>query len=133
MYAINLIMSTGTYKNRLGMDIAKIVKTGEGIEGESLKIGVAYPQTDSEGDLIAVKEIGLATQEISAMTTCWHMTTLLGLSMRVGSLNYGARIRMKTHFTAPFTMFGYLAGVTQKIELVTGVIISAPRGKQHLR
>ena len=82
-----------------------------------MKIGVVYPQTELEGNPIAVKEIGLATEDL-AMTTCWHMTTLLGLSMRVGSLNYGAHIRMKTHFTVLSRCLAILPGLHRRSSLL---------------
>ena len=109
------------------MDIgAKIVKTGEGIKGELMKIGVVYPQTELEGDPIAVKEIGLATEDLG-------YDHPLAYDHVVGAIHEDREPELwgpytnEDPFHCPFTMFSYLAATTQKIELVTGVIILPQR------
>ena len=64
-----------------------------------MKIGVVYPQTELEGDPIAVKEIGLATEDLG-------YDHLLAYDHVVGAIHEDREpelwgpIRMKTHFTA---------------------------------
>ena len=91
-----------------------------------MKIGVVYPQTELKGDPIAVKEIGLATENLG-------YDHLLAYDHVVGATHDDREPELwgpytnEDPFHCPFTMFSYLAGVTQNIELVTGVIILPQR------
>ena len=91
-----------------------------------MKIGVVYPQTELEGDPIAVKEIGLATEDLG-------YDHLLAYDHVVGAIHEDREPELwgpytnEDPFHCPFTMFSYLAGITQKIEFVTGVIILPQR------
>ena len=91
-----------------------------------MKIGVVYPQTELEGNPIAVKEIGLATEDLG-------YDHLLVYDHVVGAIHEDREPKLwgpytnEDPFHCPFTMFSYLAGITQKIEFVTGVIILPQR------
>ncbi|MBT95886.1 MAG: LLM class F420-dependent oxidoreductase [Acidimicrobiaceae bacterium] len=91
-----------------------------------MKIGVVYPQTELQGDPIAVKEIGLATEDLG-------YDHLLAYDHVVGAIHADRQPELwgpytnEDTFHCPFTMFSYLAGITEKIELVTGVIILPQR------
>ena len=91
-----------------------------------MKIGVVYPQTELEGNPIAVKEIGLATEDLG-------YDHLLAYDHVVGAIHEDREPELwgpytnEDPFHCPFTMFSYLAGITQKIEFVTGVIILPQR------
>ena len=90
-----------------------------------MKIGVIYPQTELQGDPEAVRRIGLAVEELG-------FDHLLAYDHVLG--DYHGRDPAPTGpytdrhpFHDPFVMFGYLAGITRRIELVTGVIILPQR------
>ena len=90
-----------------------------------MKIGVVYPQIELGGDPIAVREIGLATEALG-------YDHLLAYDHVVGATHdrkpeLWGPYTDKDPFHDPFVMFGYLAGITEKIELVTGVLILPQR------
>ena len=91
-----------------------------------MKLGVVYPQTELEGDPLAVKEIGLATEDLG-------FDHLLAYDHVVGATHADREPKLwgpytdEDPFHCPFTMFSYLAAITEKIELVTGVIILPQR------
>ena len=90
-----------------------------------MKIGLIYPQTELQGDPAAVRKIGLAAEEIG-----YHH--LLAYDHVLGAHHErqpppSGPYTDKHPFHDPFVMFGYLAGITQRIELVTGVIILPQR------
>jgi probable F420-dependent oxidoreductase len=90
-----------------------------------MKIGVVYPQIELGGDPQAVRRIGLATEALG-------YDHLLAYDHVVGATHdrepklWGPYTN-NDPFHDPFVMFGYLAGITEKIELVTGVLILPQR------
>ena len=91
-----------------------------------MKIGVVYPQIELGGDPDAVRRIGLATEELG-------YDHLLMYDHVVGALHEGRDPKLWGPYTEqdpfhdPFVALGYLAGLTKKIELVTGVLILPQR------
>lgn len=90
-----------------------------------MKVGVIYPQNELRGDPEAVGRIGLATEELG-----YHF--LLAYDHVVGAPHdrepkLQGPYTDKDPFHDPFVMFGYLAAITRRIELVTGVIILPQR------
>jgi probable F420-dependent oxidoreductase len=91
-----------------------------------MKVGIVYPQTESRGDPSAVRRIGLATEELG-------FNHLLAYDHVVGAVHADREPKLWGPYTEldpfhdPFVMFGYLAGITERIELVTGVIILPQR------
>lgn len=90
-----------------------------------MKIGLIYPQTELQGDPVAVRTIGLATEEIG-------YDHLLAYDHVVGAYHGRDPVPSgpytdKHPFHDPLVMFAYLAGITRRIELVTGVIILPQR------
>jgi len=90
-----------------------------------VKIGVIYPQTELQGDPEAVRRIGLAAEEIGYDHLLAYDHVLGAHRDREPPLS--GPYSDKHPFHDPFVMFGYLAGITQRIELVTGVIILPQR------
>jgi probable F420-dependent oxidoreductase len=90
-----------------------------------MKIGVIYPQTDLQGDPEAVRRIGLAVEELGFDHLLAYDHVLGASHDREPALN--GPYTDKHPFHDPFVMFGYLAGITRRIELVTGVIILPQR------
>lgn len=90
-----------------------------------MKVGVIYPQTELQGDPDAVRRIGLAAEELG-----YHH--LLAYDHVLGAHHdrdpKPAGPYTDQHpFHDPFVMFGHLAAITRRIELVTGVIILPQR------
>jgi len=91
-----------------------------------MKLGAVYPQTELRGDPEAVRRIGLAVEQHG-------FDHLLAYDHVVGAIKadrakplYGPYDH--THpFHDPFVMFAYLAGITERIEFATGVLILPQR------
>lgn len=90
-----------------------------------MKIGVIYPQNELNGDPDAVRRIGLATEELGFD----HLLTydhVLGATHDREPKLWGPYTE-KHPFHDPFVMFAYLAGITRRIELVSGILILPQR------
>tara|TARA_B100000131_G_scaffold319536_1_gene365653 strand:- start:28 stop:885 length:858 start_codon:yes stop_codon:yes gene_type:complete len=91
-----------------------------------MEIGVVYPQTELNGDPEAVRAIGLATEELG-------YDYLLAYDHVVGADHAERDPELwgpytdKDPFHCPFTMFSYLAAITERIEFASGVIILPQR------
>jgi probable F420-dependent oxidoreductase len=92
-----------------------------------MKIGAVYPQIELGGDPAALDRIGRAVEALG-------FDHLLMYDHVVGAVHENRDPPLlngpytDAHpFHDPFTSFAYLAGVTQRIELVTGVIILPQR------
>lgn len=90
-----------------------------------MKIGVIYPQTELRGDPEAVRRIGLATEELGFDHLLAYDHVLGAHHDRVPPL--AGPYTDQHPFHDPLVMFAYLAGITRRIELVTGVIILPQR------
>jgi probable F420-dependent oxidoreductase len=90
-----------------------------------MKIGVIYPQTELQGDPQAVRRIGLATEELGFDHLLVYDHVLGATHDREPKLN--GPYTDKHPFHDPFVMFAYLAALTQRIELVTGILILPQR------
>jgi probable F420-dependent oxidoreductase len=100
---------------------------GEGLDalGHSMRIGVVFPQTELDGDALAVRAYGQRVEELG-------FTHLLAYDHVVGAdpevhEGWAGPYDIHTTFHEPLVMFGYLAAVTTTLELVTGVIILPQR------
>ena len=91
-----------------------------------MKIGVTYPQTELEGDPIAVRDFGQAVEDLG-------YDSLLAYDHVVGASHADREPALWGPYTesdpfhCPLMMFSYLAGITERIEFVTGVIILPQR------
>jgi probable F420-dependent oxidoreductase len=91
-----------------------------------MKIGIVYPQIELRGDPDAVRRIGLAVEELG-------FDHILFYDHVVGAVHEGREPKLWGPYTEadpfhdPFVAFGYLAGITQRIELVCGVLILPQR------
>ena len=90
-----------------------------------MRYGVVFPQTEIGKDPAAIRDFAQAAEELG-----YHH--LLAYDHVVGA-NPASRpgwrppYTYKDTFHEPFVLFGYLAGLTKRIELVTGVIILPQR------
>ncbi len=90
-----------------------------------MKLGVVFPQTEITSDPAAVKEYAQAAESLG-------YNHLLAFDHVLGANadsrpGWSGAYRHTDQFHEPFVLFGYLAGVTERIELVTGVIILPQR------
>ena len=90
-----------------------------------MKLGVIFPQTEISADPGAIREYVQAVEEMG-------FAHLLVFDHVLGAdpAHYQGWRGVYTHkdmFHEPFVLFGYLAGVTQRLELVTGIIILPQR------
>ncbi len=90
-----------------------------------MKIGVIYPQTELYGDPAAVHRIGLATEELGYDHLLTYDHVLGATHDREPKLS--GPYTDKHPFHDPFVMFAYLAAITKRIELVTGILILPQR------
>jgi probable F420-dependent oxidoreductase len=91
-----------------------------------MKIGAVYPQTELRGDPEAVRRIGLAVEALG-------FDYLLAYDHVVGAVHADREPKLwgpyteRDPFHDPFVMFAYLAGMTERIEFATGVLILPQR------
>ncbi len=90
-----------------------------------MKIGVIYPQKELNGDPLAVGRIGLATEQLGFDHLVLYDHVLGASHDREPRLT--GPYTEKDPFHDPFVLFGYLAAITQRIELVTGILILPQR------
>jgi probable F420-dependent oxidoreductase len=90
-----------------------------------MKIGVIYPQTELKGDPAAVQRIGLATEALGYQHLLTYDHVLGATHDREPKLT--GPYTEKEPFHDPFVMFAYLAAITSRIELVTGILILPQR------
>ncbi len=90
-----------------------------------MQIGVVFPQTEIGSDPAAVRDYAQAAEDLgySHILAYDHV---LGAS-RDARPGWRGPYDHSSQFHEPFVLFGYLAGVTQRIELVTGIIILPQR------
>jgi probable F420-dependent oxidoreductase len=89
-----------------------------------VQVGVTFPQSEIGADPKAIRDYAQAAEELGYE----HLLAydhVLGAdpSMREGWRGY----THETMFHEPLTLFGYLAAVTQRLELVSGVIVLPQR------
>jgi probable F420-dependent oxidoreductase len=95
-------------------------------KGIFMKIGAVYPQIELHGDPQALDQIGRSVESLS-------YDHLLMFDHVVGAAHENRNPPLwgpytdKDPFHDPMVAFGYLAGITQRIELVTGVLILPQR------
>jgi probable F420-dependent oxidoreductase len=90
-----------------------------------MRVGVVFPQTESGVDPIAIRDYAQAAEEMGYQ----HLVTydhVLGASTSTRP-NWTGPYTSETLFHEPFVLFGYLAGVTRTLELVTGILILPQR------
>jgi probable F420-dependent oxidoreductase len=91
-----------------------------------LAIGVVYPQTELHGDPEAVRRIGRAVEDLG-------FDHLSAYDHVLGAVHADRHPPLTGPYTEhdpfhdPFVMFAYLAGITERIGFVTGVLILPQR------
>ena len=90
-----------------------------------MRIGVVFPQTEIGDDPIAIRDYAQAAEQLGYQHLLIY-DHVLGAST-ANRPGWRGPYTSDTLFHEPFVLFGYLAGLTKRIELVTGVIILPQR------
>ena len=90
-----------------------------------MKLGVIYPQTELKGDPLAVRRIGLEVEALGFDSLVAYDHVLGASHDREPWLN--GPYTEHHPFHDPLVMFGYLAAITSRITLTTGVLILPQR------
>src|SRR5919201_1890488 len=90
-----------------------------------MRIGVVFPQTEITADPIAVRDYAQAAEALG-------YTHLLAFDHVVGAdtthyRDWRGPYTYRSLFHEPLVLFGYLAGLTQRLEFVSGVLILPQR------
>ena len=90
-----------------------------------MKLGVVYPQTELGPDPATLREYAQAVEEMGYA----HLVVFDHVVGADPAQHEGFRgpYTQKSLFHEPFVMFGYLAAVTKRLELVTSIIILPQR------
>ncbi len=91
-----------------------------------MKIGVVYPQTELGGDPAAVRRIGKAVEDLG-FDYLLAYDHVLGAEHADRTPPLPGPYTERDPFHDPFVMFGYLAGITERIEFATGVLVLPQR------
>lgn len=89
-----------------------------------MRLGVTFPQTEIGTDPTAIRDFAQAAEALGYD----HLVTydhVLGADVSARSQWLGYTLADMFH--EPFVLFGYLAGCTRRIELVTGILILPQR------
>ncbi|HXG53205.1 MAG TPA: LLM class F420-dependent oxidoreductase [candidate division Zixibacteria bacterium] len=90
-----------------------------------MRYGVVFPQTEIGADPIAIRDFAQAAESLGYDHILAYDHVLgANLTSRPG---WNPPYSYRDMFHEPFVLFGYLAGLTKRIELVTGVLILPQR------
>jgi probable F420-dependent oxidoreductase len=90
-----------------------------------MRIGAIFPQTEIGSDPAAIRDYAQAVEEMG-YTHILVYDHVVGASTATRP-NWQGPYTSETTFQEPFVLFGYLAALTSRIELTTGVIILPQR------
>ena len=90
-----------------------------------MRFGVVYPQTEFPADPVTIKEYAQTAEELGYKHILAYDHVLGANPDRPGG--WRGPYTHEHSFMEPFTLFSYLAGVTEEIEFATGVIVLPQR------
>lgn len=90
-----------------------------------MRLGVVFPQTEISDDPAVVHEYVQATEDLG-YTHILAYDHVIGADL-TNRPNWTGPYTIDTQFHEVFVLFGYLAGITTNVELVTGVLILPQR------
>ena len=90
-----------------------------------MKIGVVYPQTEFGDDPIAIRDYAQTVEGLGFSHILAYSHVLGANPERAGG--WQGPYTYQTTFQEPLVLFGFLAGVTDKLEFTTGIIILPQR------
>ncbi len=91
-----------------------------------MDIGVAYPQTELHGDPSAVRQFGRAVEDLG-------FDHLLSYDHVLGAVHADRTPQLLGPYTErdpfhdPFVMFAHLAGITERLQFATGILVLPQR------
>ncbi len=91
-----------------------------------MKFGVVYPQNETHGDPTAVRDLGLAIESLGYDSVLFY-DHVVGAEHADREPPLWGPYTEEDSFHDPFVAFGYLAAITSRIELATGVMILPQR------
>jgi probable F420-dependent oxidoreductase len=91
-----------------------------------MKFGVVYPQTELGGDPRALHDIGVAVERLGFDGILFY-DHVVGAEHADRTPALWGPYTEEDPFHDPFVAFGYLAGITERIELAIGVLILPQR------
>lgn len=92
-----------------------------------MKLGVVFPQTEIGNDPAAIRDYAQAVEQLGYNHLLTFEHVLGAHPDRFQGLNFRPPYTHHTPFHEPFVLFGYLAAVTTRLELVTGILILPQR------
>jgi probable F420-dependent oxidoreductase len=90
-----------------------------------MKVGVVFPQTEIGSDPIAVRDYAQAAEALN-YSHILAFDHVIGAN-RASRPDFKGPYDIDSLFHEPFVLYGYLAGLTEKIGLTTGIIIVSQR------
>jgi len=90
-----------------------------------MKIGVVFPQTEIGNDPVVIRDFAQAVEDLGFNHLLVYDHVLGASRDRPGG--FEGPYDEHSSFHEPFVLFGYLAGHTTTLELVTGVIVLPQR------
>ena len=92
-----------------------------------MKLGVIFPQTEIGNDPAAIRDYAQAAEQLGYNHLLVYDHVLGAHPDRFQQIGFRPPYNYQTPFHEPFVLFGYLAGVTTTIELVTGILVLPQR------
>ena len=90
-----------------------------------MQLGVVFPQTEIGADPAVVRDYAQAAEQLGYAHLLVYDHVLGADPQRQGG--WQGPYTHEHQFHEPFVLFGYLAGLTQRLELVTGILILPQR------
>ena len=91
-----------------------------------MKFGVVYPQNETHGDPQALHDLGIAIESLGYDSVLFY-DHVVGADHADREPPLWGPYTEKDSFHDPLVAFGYLAAITSRIELATGVLILPQR------
>ena len=92
-----------------------------------MKLGVVFPQTEIGNDPVAIRDYAQAAEQLGYNHLLVYDHVLGAHGDRFKDIGFRPPYSYETPFHEPFVLFGYLASATEKLELVTGILILPQR------
>lgn len=92
-----------------------------------MKLGVVFPQTEIGNDPGAIRAYAQATEELGYDYLLAYEHVVGAHPSRLKDLGRQPPYTHESPFHEPFVLFGFLAAVTSRLELVTGIVILPQR------
>lgn len=92
-----------------------------------MKLGVVFPQTEIGNDPVAIRDYAQAAEQLGYNHVLVYDHVLGAHVDRFKDIGFRPPYNYETPFHEPFVLFGYLASATEKLELVTGILILPQR------